>query len=181
MNSTLAHIRGAVASQAPPFIRPETTFHIYTLAQRYGLRQEVARAARMALTFPMTIEGLEDKFDTMPSAHLHALWKYYQSVRINLRSDLQVFRTQGAHSTLAGLTCQIANNSGIPTWLDGYIASIGEDPALFSLAEFHMCLTRHLLTPGCALCKNMTTATTYTFWKALTTVVNNSMTNVSEL
>ncbi|KAH9166780.1 hypothetical protein EDB89DRAFT_2128325 [Lactarius sanguifluus] len=41
MNSTLAHIRGAIASQDPPFIRPETAFHIYSLAQRYGLGPEV--------------------------------------------------------------------------------------------------------------------------------------------
>jgi len=179
MNSTLAHIRGAVASQDPPFIRPETAFHIYSIAQGYGLGQEVVRAARMALTFPMTVQGLENKFDTMPGAHLRVLWKYYQRVRINLRSDLQVFRTHGVRSTLAGLTCQTPNSSGIPTWIDSYIASIGEDPALFSLTEFHMCLTRHLLTPVCTLCKNMTTETIHAFWKALTTVVNNSMANVS--
>ena len=179
MNSTLAHIRGAVALQDPPFIRTETAFHIYTLAQRYGLGQEAVRAARTALTIPMTIQGLENKFDIMPGAHLHVLWKYYQRVRINLRSDLRVFRTHGAQSTLAGLICQTGNSSGIPTWLDIYIASIGNDPALFNLSEFHMCLTRHLLTPGCALCRNMTTETIHTFWKALTTVVNNSMTIVS--
>ncbi|KAH9058189.1 hypothetical protein EDB87DRAFT_1627043 [Lactarius vividus] len=175
MNSTLAHIRGAIASQDPPFIRPETAFHIYSLAQRYGLSPEVFRAARMALTFPMTIQGLESKFDTMPGTHLRVLWKYYQRVRINLRSDLQVFRTHGVRSTLAGLTCQTANSSGIPTWIDSYIASIGEDPALFSLTEFHMCMTRHLLAPGCTLCRNMTAETIHAFWKALTTVVNNSM------
>ncbi|KAI9441856.1 hypothetical protein H4582DRAFT_1935428 [Lactarius indigo] len=158
MNSTLAHIRGAIASQDPPFIRPETAFYIYSLAQRYGLIPEVFRAARMALTFPMTIQGLESKFDTMPGAHIRVLWK-----------------THAVRSTLAGLTCQTANTSGIPTWIDSYIASIGEDPALFSLTEFHMCLTRHLLTPGCTLCKNMTTETIDAFWKALTAVVNNSM------
>jgi hypothetical protein len=181
MNHVLAHIRGAVALQDPPFIRTETAFHIFSLAQRYGLGQEVSRAARMALTVPMTIEDLEDKFDTMLGTHLHALWKYYQSVRINLRSDLKVFRRRatGARNTLAGLTCQIANSAHIPTWLDGYIASIGEDPALFNLSEFHMCLTSHLLTPGCSLCRNMSTETIYAFWKALTSVVNNSMTNVS--
>ncbi|KAF8262357.1 hypothetical protein EI94DRAFT_712281 [Lactarius quietus] len=41
MNSTLAHIRGAVNSQDPPFIHRETAFHIYFLARRYGLGQEV--------------------------------------------------------------------------------------------------------------------------------------------
>ncbi|KAH9024477.1 hypothetical protein EDB83DRAFT_2658175 [Lactarius deliciosus] len=88
MTRALAHIRGAVASQDSPFIRPETVFHIFSLAQKYGLGQEVARAARIALTFPMTIEDLEDKLDTIHGAHLHILWKYYQSIRISLSSDL---------------------------------------------------------------------------------------------
>ncbi len=179
MNSTLAHIRGAVGSQDPPFIRPETAFHIYTLSQRYGVGHEVARAARMALTFPMTIQGLEDKFDTMPGAYFHSLWKYYQRVRTNLSSDLMAFRTHGAHSTLAGQTCQIGISSGIPTWIDSYIVSIGEDPAIFSLSEFHICLTRHLLYSGCLWCRNLSIGTMEVFWKALTVVVNNSMTNVS--
>ncbi len=178
MNSTLAHIRAATGSQDPPFIRPETTFHIYSLAQRYGLGQEVARAARMALTFPMTIEGLEDKFDTMSGAYFHLLWKYYQRVRTNLRSDLMAFRTDGAHSTLVGLTCRVATSSGVPTWIDGYIASIGEDPALFDLTEFHMRLTRHNQN-RCISCESMPTKMIRSFWKALTAVVNNSMANVS--
>ncbi|KAH9024474.1 hypothetical protein EDB83DRAFT_2428361 [Lactarius deliciosus] len=38
-----------------------------------------------------------------------------------------------------------------------------------------MCSTRHFLIPGCTLCKNMTAETIHAFWKALTTVVNNSM------
>ena len=179
MKSILAHIRGAVALQDPPFIRPETAFPVYSLAQRYRLGQEVVQAARMTLTFPMTIQGLENKFDTMTGAHIHLLWEYYQRVRTNLRSDLHVFRMTGAQSTLAGQTCRIPVGTGVPTWLDSYIASIGEDLSLFSLFEFHMCLTRHLLAPGCALCRNMTTETICAFWKALTSVVNNSMTNVS--
>ena len=96
MNHALAHIRGAIALQDPPFICPENAFHIFSLAQRYGLCQEVVRAARMALTFPMTIEDLEDKFDSMPGTHLHILWKYYQKVRISLGSDLMAFKTNGA-------------------------------------------------------------------------------------
>ena len=31
MDSTLAHIRAAIAAQDPPFIRPETAFHIFSL------------------------------------------------------------------------------------------------------------------------------------------------------
>ncbi|KAI9450617.1 hypothetical protein BJY52DRAFT_1419488 [Lactarius psammicola] len=175
MNSTLAHIRAAVGSQDPPFIRPETAFHIYTLAQRYGLGQEVAQAARMALTFEMTIEGLEDKFDTMPGVYFHSLWRYYQRVRTNLSSDLIAFRTHEAHSTLAGQNCQIGISSGIPTWVDSYIASIGDNPAFFSLSEFHIHLTRHLLYSGCLWCRNLSIRTMDVCWKALTVVVNNSM------
>ncbi|KAF8262358.1 hypothetical protein EI94DRAFT_712279 [Lactarius quietus] len=131
----------------------------------------------MALTFPMTIEGLEDKFDIIPGAHLHIFWKYHEAVRINLRLDIQVFRMHRAHGMLAGQTCQNPNGSSIPAWLDSYITSIGEDPALFNLSEFHMHLTCHLLSSGCASCRNMTTEMIYAFWKALTTVVDNGMTN----
>ncbi len=180
MVSILAHIRGAIASQDSPFIHPETTFQIYTLAQRYGLRHEVVRAARKALTFPMTIEVLGDKLDNMPSAFLHLLWKYYQSVRISLRSDLHAFRTQAARSTVVGQICETRNNgSGISAWLDGYIACIGENPALFSLTEFHMCLSRHLLAAQCTPCGSMTTASINAFWKELTIVIENSMASVS--
>ena len=34
MNHALARIRGAVASQDPPFICPENAFHVYSLAQK---------------------------------------------------------------------------------------------------------------------------------------------------
>ncbi|KAI9450618.1 hypothetical protein BJY52DRAFT_1356337 [Lactarius psammicola] len=176
MKHALAHIRGAVALQDPPFIRPENALHIFSLAQKYGLGQEVARAARMSLTFPMTIEDLEDKLDTISGAHLHILWSYYQRVRVSLTSDLTEFRTSGAHSTLAGLTCQTGTSSGIPSWLDGYIASIGEDPSLFDLTEFHMCLIRHAQY-GCTPCRAVTTQTIRNFWRALTAVVHNSMTD----
>ncbi|KAH9020947.1 hypothetical protein EDB85DRAFT_2001975 [Lactarius pseudohatsudake] len=179
MTRALAHIRGAVASQDPPFIRPETAFHIFSLAQKYGLGQEVVRAARIALTFPMTIEDLEDKLDTIHGAHLHILWKYHQSIRISMRSDLTEFRTSGAHGTLVGLTCQTgtsAVNGTIPGWVDDYIASIGEDPALCDLTEFHMCLTRHAQY-RCTACGGMPIKMIRNFWKALTAVVRNNMIN----
>ena len=178
MKSALAHIRAAVGSRDPPFICQENAFQIYSLAQTYGLDQEVSRAARMALTFPMTIQSLEDKFDIMPGLYFHSLWKYYQRVRSNLSSDLMAFRTHGAQSTLNGLSCYIGNTSGIPTWVDSYITSIVDDPAIFSLFEFHMSLTRHLHA-GCHWCRNLSTGTISIFWKELTTVVHNSMANVS--
>ena len=177
MNSTLAHIRGAIALRDPPFIRPDTAFRIFSLARKYGLDQEVVSAARMALAFPMTIQGMEDKFDAMHGTDLYVLWKYYQSIQINLRSDLQAFRMYGASNELAGLTCGIDNDSdSIPFWMDTYIASIEEEPAFFSLYDFHSCLYDHLRNSECN-CGDMTTRDA--FWKALTTVVNNSMAKVS--
>ena len=176
MNHALARIRGAVASQDPPFICPENAFHVYSLAQKYGLCQEVFRAARMALTFPMTIECMEDKFDSMSGVHLHALWKYYQRVRVSLTSDLTGFKTNGAQDALAGLTCQKGATSGIPNWLDDYITSIEKQPALFDLTEFHMQLRIH--APYCTPCRTMPTTMIRNFWKALTGVVHNSMMKV---
>ena len=178
MNHALAHIRGAIALQDPPFICPENAFHIFSLAQRYRLCQEVAQAARMALAFPMTIEDLEDKFDSMSGTYLHVLWKYHQKVRISLGSDLAAFRMNGAQDTLAGLTCQTGTTSGIlPSWLDAYITSIGNDPALFDFTEFHMCLRSHAQS-RCTPCGVMPTKMIRNFWKALTTVVHNSMIKV---
>jgi len=66
MNSTLCHLRAIVASQDPPFIRPETAFRAYSLAQMHGLRQEARQAARTALTFPFNLEDLEDELSTIP-------------------------------------------------------------------------------------------------------------------
>ncbi|KAH9042214.1 hypothetical protein EDB85DRAFT_1918603 [Lactarius pseudohatsudake] len=188
MIPTLAHIRATIALLDPPFILPETAFHIYSLAQRYGLGQEVVRAARMALTSPITVEVLEDKLDIMHGAHLHLLWKYYQRVRINLRSDLTAFRTNGAHSTLTDLTCSAVSSSGIPSWLDDYIVSVGEDPSLFDLNELYMCLARHIVATSqstdsadwassvCGTCGTVSAKTIHAFWKAFTAVVNGSMT-----
>src|SRR6266702_2912144 len=47
MDSVLAHIRGAIARQDPPFLRPETAFHVYFLAQQHELHQEALQAARV--------------------------------------------------------------------------------------------------------------------------------------
>jgi hypothetical protein len=82
MDSTLAHIRAAIAALDTPFIRPETAFYIFFLARCYGLGQEVGRAARVALAFPMmTIQNLEDKLDIMhgsSSYHHHLPLRLWQ-------------------------------------------------------------------------------------------------------
>ena len=87
MDSVVSHIRGTISLQNPPFLRLETAFHIYFLAQQYGLYREAVQAARVTLRFPMTIEGLGDKLDFsgMTGVYLHELWKYHQQVRSELQ------------------------------------------------------------------------------------------------
>ena len=106
MDSVLTHIRGAISRQDPPFIRPETALHIYFLAQKHELRQEMLRAARSTLRLPMTIEALEDKIDFMPGAYLRELWKYHARVRKDLACSLLEFRKSGAPDIVIDLCCE---------------------------------------------------------------------------
>jgi hypothetical protein len=122
MDSISSHVRGKLALQNPTFIRSETAFQVYSLAQKYGLRQEALQAARTALAFPITIEDLEGKLDIMPVAYLCELWKFYQRVRVNLKSDLPLLGVTSAVGTLKDLSCST------PAWINEYIASIGESP-----------------------------------------------------
>ncbi|KAF8258569.1 hypothetical protein EI94DRAFT_1533354, partial [Lactarius quietus] len=78
MESVLTHIRDHMARQDPPFIYPENALYVYSLAQKYRLRDEALQAARMTLNNTMTIEVLDDKLDAMPGSFLHELWKYHQ-------------------------------------------------------------------------------------------------------
>ncbi|KAI9441997.1 hypothetical protein BJY52DRAFT_473217 [Lactarius psammicola] len=66
MDLVLTHIRYAISRRAPPFIRPETAFHDYFLAQKHELHQEALQAARVTLRLSLTIEDLEDKLEFMP-------------------------------------------------------------------------------------------------------------------
>ena len=177
MDAILSRIRNMVASKDPPFIRPETAFQAYSLAQTHGLRQEALQAARITLTFPFTIESLEDELDVIPGIHLHELWKYYQSVRTHLTSDLASFRSTGM-PMLTSPPCSPTTGHGNPVWLDDYVGSIAVSPALFDLTEFHLCLLRHVRQRGCS-CGNMPSKTVRTFWTELTNVVHSCMTNVS--
>ena len=181
MNLILSHIRDIIASQDPPFIRPETAFRVYPLAQTYGLRQETLQAARIALTFPFTIEDLEEELDTMPGIYLHELWMYYERVRTHLRSDLMAFRTTDLSTVLTGLSCSNITNYGTLAWLDGYIGSIAESPDLFDLTKFHMCLSLHAFTRySCCHCATIPSKTIDAFWRALTSIVHGCMVKVSD-
>jgi hypothetical protein len=176
MDSILSRIREIVALQDPPLILPETAFQAYSLSRMHELRQEALQAARATLTFPFTIEGLEYELGAISGIYLQELWKYYQSVRTHLISDLAAFRTTGLH-VLACPPCW-NTNYGTPVWLDAYVASIAESPALFDLTEFHMTLSRHVSQTRCQ-CVTTPNKGVRAFWTDLTNVVHSSMTKVS--
>jgi hypothetical protein len=177
MDPILNRIRTMIASLDPPFIRPESAFHAYSLAQMHGLREEVLKGARMTLTFPFTVEDLEDKLDAIPGIYLHELWKYYQSVRTHLMSDLTAFRATSIPE-LTIFPCSPMSNYGTPAWLDDYVGSIANSPVLFELTEFHMCLSRHIGQRRC-WCANIPSVTLRALWTDLTNVVHSCIKKVS--
>ena len=185
MHAVLTRIRDRLSRQVPPFICPESAFYIYSLAQKYGLRDEARQAARASLSISMTFDDLDDELDIMPGAYLHELWKYHQRVRGNLLLDLLEFRTNEARETLKDQHCVRLSNLGIPSWLDEYIESIAKGPASFNITKFHLCLMHHTspATPGsttsCPPCASISSETIHNFWEALTDVVNNSFGRVS--
>ena len=97
MESVLCHIRGVIARKDPPFIRPETAFRIYFLAQQHELHEEAVQSARVTLRMPMVIEDLGDKLEIsdMTGAYLHELWKYHERIRADLKSGLPAFQSSG--------------------------------------------------------------------------------------
>ena len=179
MDSVLNRIREMVALQNPPLIRPETAFQAYSLARMHELRQEALQAARTTLTFPFTIEGLEYEFGAISGIYLHELWNYYQSVRTHLMSDLAVFRANGMHVLSCPPCWNWNTNYGTPGWLDAYVVSISEFPALFDLTEFHMTLSRHVSQTKCHTCVTTPNSGVRAFWTDLTNVVHGCMTKVS--
>ncbi|KAH9958131.1 hypothetical protein BC827DRAFT_1269740 [Russula dissimulans] len=163
MDVVLTHIRNQTAQQDPPFIRRDTAFLIYSLAQKYGLRHEALKAARSTLSFStLTIQNLhwKNKLSMMPGDVLHELWKYHQRVRSNLTSDLEEFRKSNVPTILDNSSCGALTESGIPTWIDRYITSIGTTPvpAFVNPTAFHM------------------NETIDEFWEALSVVVHGSIT-----
>jgi hypothetical protein len=153
----LAHIRGSIARQNSLPTRLEPVLHIYALAQEYGLRQEALQTARaIFLEHSMTIEGFGNKLDIMPGASLYELWKYHEEVRAILVSDLTEFRTSCAGGTITGLACAELSPSQIPSWLDQYIESIGENPSLFDPTELSIAMARHV--------KDKANESTFSFW-----------------
>jgi hypothetical protein len=189
MDSVLAHVRGAISLQDPPFIRPETALYIYSLAQKYELRQETLSAARSTLRLSMAIEDLEDKIDFMPGAYLRELWKYHERVRKDLIPSLLEFRKSGAPKILKNLRCRALSlpvaptvtpnpiPQPIPQWFGDYIESLAEAPHLFDLIEFENVRARHIKDEsqapgisGCA-CEEISNQVMRAFWDALTAVI----------
>jgi hypothetical protein len=187
MNSVMSHIRGAISRQDPPFLRSETAFQVYFLAQQYGLHQEAVQAARVTLRFPtrMTIEGLEDKLDFpgMTGAHLYELWKYHEQVRTELKWAVLEFRNSGLPDDVKSLMCTSSyHGTSSSQWLYDYINSIVETPDLFDLSEFESAWARHVHSHayGCGPCSCVTIPSQVkrSFWVALTAVIDRAIEKV---
>jgi hypothetical protein len=188
MDVVLTQIRSHIAQQEPPLIREETAFLIYSLAQERGLRTEAFEAAQCTLSFSsLTIDDLteEHKLDMMPGAFLYELWKYHESVRSNVKLDLEEFRKSNAVTILGDLSCDSLSDSGLPYWLDRYISEIGTDlvPALLDFTDFYMGLAGHLtrkrkLKGTLCTCSGIPRKKMRAFWESLTATVHSSITKV---
>ena len=204
MGSVLSHIRGIIARQDPPFIRPETAFHIYFLAQQHELHQEALQAARVTLRLPMIVEELGDKFEFygMTGAYLHALWKYHVRVRTDLKSGLLEFKNSGLPKAMKGMRCKkhppltnyLIGPDGVsiewyldsytfPLWLDDYFGSIADSPHLFDIISFENARARHFQnkTYSSCSCVYMSSQVIRTFWEALTAVVHGAIEKVRKI
>ncbi|KAH8985583.1 hypothetical protein EDB92DRAFT_1949843 [Lactarius akahatsu] len=189
MDSVLAHIRGAVSQQDPPFIRPETAFHVYFLAQEYELHQEALQAARVTLRLPMNIENLGDKleFPGTTGTYLLELWKYHQRVRTDLKSGVLEFKNSGLPDVVKVLRCSNQyydyngqyNRDSFPKWIGDYIGSIAGAPHVFDLIEFESAWARHIqdnsYTSSKCSCVGISSQIIRTFWEALTTTVHRTI------
>ena len=187
MDVVLTHIRNHIAQQEPSFIRDETAFLIYSLAQKHALRTEALQAARCTLSFSsLTIQDLaeEQRLDIMPGSFLYELWKYHERVRSNLTSDLNEFKKSNALTIVGESTCKSLAISGLPIWLEYYISNIGKArvPAFLDLADFHTELVEHIeplmSNGGCTSCSGMLGKKMRAIWEALKAVVQGSITKV---
>jgi hypothetical protein len=188
MDPILDHIRGAIARQHPPFIRPETAFRIYFLAQQQGLHQEAVQAARVTLRIPMVIEDLVDKlgFSDMIGAYLYELWKYHKHVRTDLKSGIPEFRNSSLPEDVKALLCSIPFApvpTTFPRWLDNYIESIAEAPHLSDRIEFENAWTHHIKEihasyPRLCSCFDISSQLKRDFWEALAAFIDGAIERV---
>ena len=186
MDSVSNHIRSIIgARKDPPFIHPETAFHIYFLAQQQGLYQEAVQAARVTLRLPMVIEDLRDKlgFSDMTGAYLYELWKYHERVRTELRSGVPEFRNSALSEGVKGLFCSLEYNPSFPQWLGNYVDSIAGAPHLFDLIEFEDAWIYHInemvaYDSGTCSCAKISGQLRRDFWDALTAFVHGAIERV---
>jgi hypothetical protein len=204
MDSVLSHIRGAIAQKDPPFIRSETAFHIYCLAQQHELYREVVQAAQVTFRLPMVIEDLGDRLDStgMTGAYLHELRKHHERVRTDLRSALLQFLSLGLPDNVKSLLCSPGsrnprsckycgrsyNNSGnytpsdsFPQWLNDYVNSIAEAPHLIDPIDFKSAWACHIQSSTMCSCASIPREVVRSFWEALTTVVHTTIEKVSKI
>ena len=177
MDSVLIHVRSFLSQQDSPFIRPDNAFLAYSLAQRYGLREEAIQAARLTLKFTLTIESLESRI--LKGAYLHELWKYHKAVRAQLLSDLS---WPSAAATLK--VPPLSSDCIKSTWIQTYVHSIIRGPSLFDPIEFQVAQVCHTSDifgwgEGCVSCANIPVDSIRTFWTALSTAVHRCMSKVS--
>jgi len=185
MKSVTTHVRGAISLLDPPFMRLETAFQHYALAQEYELRQEAIQAARITLRQSLTLHSLADKIDFMPGVYLRELWKYHERVRTDLESRLSEFRETGLPDDVKSLRCKhpYSSSQPFPQWLDEYINSLADKPHLFSVIELENIRTRHIKgkisrrddrSSPCS-CMEISSQTICAFWDALTAVVRETI------
>ena len=186
MDVVLTHIRNHIAQQEPPFIREETAFHVYSLAQKHALRTEALQAAQCTLSFSsLTIQDLavEQKLDMMPGSFLYELWKYHERVRSNLKLDIMEFKKSSVLAVLGDSSCESFTDSGLPYWFDCYISGIGTArvPAFLDLADFQTKLVQHIERScrRCATCSGVLGKKIRVIWEALMAVVHGSIVKVS--
>lgn len=192
MDVVLTHIRNHIAQRKPPLIRKETAFYIYSFSITHNLRPEALQAAECTLNFAsLTIEDLakENVLDRMPGAFLHELSKFHQRVRSNLSLDLKEFEASNVPTILGDSGCVSLTDSGIPSWLERYISTIGLSrvPAFHDITDFYMLLLEHGKNAvadgwgtygGCTSCSDMPRESIRELWEALTAVVRGSISKV---
>ena len=184
MGHILVHIRGSISLQDPPLVSRSNALHVYSLAQKYGLRQEVVQAARLTVRSTLTIENLGGKLDVMSGDHLHQLWRYHQRLRRKLISKIDGFRQSSAYRALDSLDCSVLTRFKIPKWVDDYICFMASTPSSFNIFEFQSALARHISSRDkvqgkqCSFCTCLPEEVLDNFWTALTAFVNENMKEV---
>jgi hypothetical protein len=178
MDTVLAHIRNHIGQQQPPFIRKETAFSVYALAQKRGLRAEALQAARCTLSSStMVIQRLaeDDKLGLMPGTFLHELWKYHQTFRSSLTSGIAEFKASQYGKLIS--SCTPGTDLDTHRWLSGdnYIVP-GNYP---DVPTFIGSLNSHLeFGELCEECMHLYDEKVRPFWEALNAVVQGSIAKV---